>query len=68
MRIRVLILGKSADTVDVDTDATVHDVLDRASVELEGRSITVNGVGCDMSAALRDGDIVTITPKVAGGR
>jgi hypothetical protein len=67
MRIRLLILGKSADTLDVDPDASVHDVLDRASVELEGRSVTVNGVGADLSANLRDADIVTVTPKVAGG-
>ncbi len=68
MRIRLLILGKSADSVDVEADASVHEVLDHANVELEGRSVTVNGVGCDLSANLRDGDIVTITPKVQGGK
>ena len=67
MRIRLLILGKSADSLDVDPDASVRDVLNSASIELEGRSITVNGVGADLSATLRDGDIVTVTPKVAGG-
>jgi len=68
MRIRLLILGKSADTVTADTDASVHDVLDQANIGLEGRSVTVNGIGADLSAPLRDGDIVTLTPKVAGGR
>ena len=68
MRIRLLVLGKSADTLEVDPDTSVRDVLNRASVEQEGRSVTVNGVGCDLAAQLRDGDIVTLTPKVAGGR
>jgi sulfur carrier protein ThiS len=67
MRIRLLTLGKSADTLEMDPDASVHDVLDQSNVELQGRSVTVNGVGCDLAAQLRDGDIITITPKVQGG-
>jgi len=67
MRIRLLILGKSADTLDVDPDSSVRDVLDRASVEQEGRSVSLNGVGCDLSAPLHDGDILSLVPKVMGG-
>ena len=68
MRIRLLILGKSADSLEVDSDASVRDVLDSSNVALDGRSVSVNGIGADLSAPLRDGDIVTLTPKVAGGR
>ena len=67
MNIRLLILGKSADTITVDTGANVHDVLDHANTTLEGRSVTLNGVGCDLSAPLHEGDILSLVPKVMGG-
>jgi molybdopterin converting factor small subunit len=33
-----------------------------------GHAISVNGLGAGLSTALGDGDIVTLVPKVEGGR
>jgi hypothetical protein len=68
IKIRLLRLGHSATTHEIDEGATPQDVLDGVGVEVHGHSVTVNGIGADLSASLRDGDIVTLSPKVMGGQ
>lgn len=68
LKIRLLRLGHSATTHEIDEGATPQDILDGAGVEVHGHSVTVNGIGADLSASLRDGDIVTLSPKVMGGQ
>ena len=67
IKIRLLRLGHSATTQEIQDSSTPQDVLDAAGVEVHGHSVTINGVGADLMANLRDGDIVTLSPKVQGG-
>jgi len=67
MKIRVLKLGHSAKEVEVGSGATVEEGLSASKVETEGYSITVNGVGANLSASLREGDVIALVPKVEGG-
>jgi molybdopterin converting factor small subunit len=68
MRIKVLKLGSSAHEVDTDPGSTVQEVLDKASLPYGGHQISVNGLGAGPSTALGEGDVVTLVPKVEGGR
>ena len=68
MRIKVLKLGSSAHEVDANPGSTVQEVLDKASLPSGGHQISVNGLGAGPSTALGEGDIVTLVPKVEGGR
>ncbi len=68
MRVKVLKLGSSAHEVDATPGSTVQEVLDKASLPHGGHAISVNGLGAGLSTALGEGDIVTLVPKVEGGR
>jgi hypothetical protein len=67
MLVKILRLGRSAETVNVDDDTSVKDALDKADVELVGHSVTLNGVGCDLAAPLPADSVITVSPKVMGG-
>lgn len=68
MKVKVLKLGHSAHEVEASPGMTVREVLDRAGLPSEGYSLSVNGLGAGPSTALGEGDIVTLVPKVEGGR
>ena len=68
MRIRILALGQRAETLNLDDGTSVRDALDKAEIDLAGKSISVNGVGCDLATTVQDGDVIVASPKVAGGR
>jgi len=67
MRVKLLRLGRSAETLDVDDNTNVRDALNMAGVELAGHSVTLNGVGCDLTTPLQADSVVTVAPKVQGG-
>jgi len=68
MKIKVLKLGHSASEVESNVGSTVQEVLDKAGLPFGGHAISVNGLGAGLSTALGEGDIVTLVPKVEGGR
>ena len=68
MKIKVLKLGSSAHEIEANPGSTVQEVTDKGGVAIGGHSISVNGLGAGPSTALNEGDIVTLVPKVEGGR
>ena len=67
MKVKVLRLGHSASVVEVPAGTTIREALDANHVPLEGYSVSVNGLGATPFAALAEGDVVTLVPKVEGG-
>ena len=67
MKVKVLKLGYAAKEVEAPEGSTVDDALRLSEMEQEGYSITVNGVGANLTAHLSEGDVVALTPKVEGG-
>jgi len=68
MKTKVLRLGHSATVVEVPEGATIEEALQQNETPSQGYSISVNGLGASLSAGLADGDVVTLVPKVEGGR
>jgi len=67
MRIKVLKLGHSANVVEVGDNTTVRDAIQAAGHEIQGYSLTINGLGCGPDASVSEGDVLTLSPKVQGG-
>jgi len=67
MKVKVLKLGHSAREAEVPAGSTIQDALDKADFDPAGYSITINGLGASLGAAVSEGDIVTMTPKIEGG-
>jgi len=68
MRVKILKLGHSAQNIDLDDDSTVEQAITAAGHDIQGYGLTINGLGCGPEASVADGDVVTLNPKVAGGR
>ena len=68
MRIRILKLGHAAAPIESDEETlTVDQAIAKAGFDLQGYSLSLNGLGCGPEAAVADGDVVTLAPKVMGG-
>ena len=68
MRVRILKLGHAAAPVETDEEIlNVEQAIARAGFEMQGHSLSLNGLGCGPEAAVADGDVVTMAPKVQGG-
>ena len=68
MKVKVLRLGHSASEVEFEAGMTVREALEGSSLPWQGYSVSVNGMSASYSTALGDGDMVTLVPKVEGGR
>jgi len=67
MKVKVLKLGYAAREVEVSEGTTVDEAIRASGMETGGYKVTLNGVGADLSAQVREGDIIALTPKVEGG-
>ena len=64
-------LGQGAGPVDkynLESPATVADLLDMAGVELGARKVKVDGVSADLDTELGNNSIVMLVQKVDGGK
>ena len=68
MKIKVLKLGRSTTEVEVPAGSVVEEALEKAEVDYDGYSLTINGAGTSLGSVLNDNDIVTMVPKIEGGR
>ena len=68
MKIKMLKLGHSAREIDVPSGSTIADALETADVGYDGYSIALNGLGASSTTSVSDGDVLTLVPKVEGGR
>lgn len=67
MKVKVLKLGHSAREAEVPAGSTVSDVLAKADLDSTGYSLTCNGLGISLGAAVSDADVVCLVPKIEGG-
>lgn len=66
----VQIQGQAPKLIEAPAGATLRKVLEAAKQNPENLygAVTVNGANADMSTRLKKGDLIAVTPKVAGGR
>jgi sulfur carrier protein ThiS len=67
MNIRILRLGHSARHVEAAAGTTVGEILEQQDLPTSGYALSVNGLGASNSAALCEGDVICLIPKVEGG-
>ena len=69
MQIKLLKLGHAAQQFhNVSPGSTVGSIIDEADCTTAGHQISLNGLGCSTDAEVSDGDVVTLVPKVEGGK
>lgn len=70
MRVRILQLGRGVVEHSAAPDATLQGVLEAAGFGATppGVDVRVNGASVAGSYAVRDGDVVTLIPRIKGGR
>lgn len=66
--VKVARLGTAVQEVAVAEDATVQDVLDAAGIEIENEDVRIDGQSSDLDAQVGSGNLITIVPKVKGGK
>ena len=52
----------------VAEEATIQDVIDAAGITIENEDVKLDGVDVDLNDEIGDGKLVTIVPKVKGGK
>ena len=68
MKIRLLRLGSAAHSLELTPGATLQTAIDSAGLGSAGYDLTVNGMSTTSDAALAEGDVVTMVPRIKGGR
>jgi len=71
MKIKCLVLGQSATEITLEDGAKVQDAMDvlseRNSWKWDGYALMCNGVTAVGWTQLKDGDVLTMNPKISGG-
>ena len=68
MRVRILQLGRQVIEYRGHPGATVATALAAVALQVgPGVDIRVNGVAANGTTTLRDGDVVTLIPRIKGG-
>jgi molybdopterin converting factor small subunit len=66
--VKVARLGSAVVEVAVDNDATIQDALDAADVHIGNEDVRVDGRSVSTSDAIGSTSLITIVPKVKGGK
>jgi sulfur carrier protein ThiS len=66
--VKIARLGDAVQEVAVAEDATVQDALDAAGIEIENEDVRIDGSSAQTSSPIGSGNLVTIVPKVKGGK
>ena len=67
MKIRLLRLGSAAHSLDLALGASLQSALEAAGLGSDGFDLTLNGLSTTADAALAEGDVVTMIPRIKGG-
>ena len=68
IRVRILQLGRRVvDHVSAPGEPLAHVLQEAGFGELRGMDVRVNGSPADFGQPRRDGDVVTIIPRIKGG-
>jgi len=68
LKAKILKLGSAAFCVDVPAGATIQEALDAAHLSSQGSSISLDGLGAGVETAISENAVITLIPKVSGGR
>ncbi len=70
LRVRILQLGRRVVEHSTAAGATVATVLEEAGFGQTpaGLDVRVNGAAAEGTRPLRDGDVITLVPRIKGGR
>jgi putative ubiquitin-RnfH superfamily antitoxin RatB of RatAB toxin-antitoxin module len=66
--VKVARLGSAVVEVAVDNNATVQDALDAADVVVENEDVRIDGSSVSLSSPIGEAALITIVPKVKGGK
>jgi putative ubiquitin-RnfH superfamily antitoxin RatB of RatAB toxin-antitoxin module len=66
--VKVARLGTAVQEVAVAETATVQDALDAAGIEVENEDVRIDGQSADLGSQIGSGNLITIVPKVKGGK
>lgn len=66
--VKVARLGTAVQEVAVSEEATVQDALDAAGIEIDNEDVRVDGHSSDLGSKIGSGNLITIVPKVKGGK
>ena len=66
--VKVARLGTAVQEVAVSEDATVQDALEAAGIEIENEDARLDQRSVDVNSKIGSGNIITIVPKVKGGK
>jgi putative ubiquitin-RnfH superfamily antitoxin RatB of RatAB toxin-antitoxin module len=66
--VKVARLGTAVQEVAVAETASVQDALDAAGIEVENEDVRIDGQSADLESQIGAGNLITIVPKVKGGK
>jgi len=66
--VKVARLGTAVQEVAVAETASVQDALDAAGIEVENEDVRIDGQSADLESQIGTGNLITIVPKVKGGK
>ena len=66
--VKVARLGTAVQEVAVSEEATVQDALDAAGIEIDNEDVRVDGHSSELGSKIGTGNLITIVPKVKGGK
>ena len=66
--VKVARLGTAVQEVAVAESASVQDALDAAGIEIDNEDVRVDGHSSNLDSSVGNGNLITIVPKVKGGK
>lgn len=66
--VKVARLGTAVQEVAVSEDASIEDALEAAGLEIDNEDVRLDGHSADTSSQIGSGNLITIVPKVKGGK
>ena len=66
--VKVARLGTAVEEVAVADSATIEDILRAAGIEIENEDVRIDGRSANLNDVIGSGTVVTIVPKVKGGK
>ena len=66
--VKVARLGTAVQEVAVSEDAVVEDALVAADIEIDNEDVRIDGRSADLGEQIGSGTLITIVPKVKGGK
>jgi len=66
--VKVARLGNTVERVALNEGASVQDALTAADLAVDGEDVRINSSNAGLTDEVRNGDIITLVPKVKGGQ